>query len=249
MDLGDFVEEGKPAVFTFHILKKSSPSCRPSALNHHDGPPLQSWGNQVSRLELTPGLCPPQEPLQALPGPCPAWGPSWTAPCLCPPPWSVPELRGRQHPTPCSHTPPLTWCTASQPPRAQARNGEPASLSPQVQSKARPSAPPPLHLESTFVSVVRLDEATSRIPLESSQPVPLTPSFLSGAAIVLLHGKNQIMGPWLKTRLWLSHRLGTEPPSHPSDPESCVPGQQVPSAGSLPKERKKEKKVKSLSCV
>ena len=106
-----------------------------------------------------------------------------------------------------------------------------------------------MHLESTLVSVVRLDEATSRIPLESSQPVPLTPSFLSGAAIVLLHGKNQITGPWLKTRLWLSHRPGTEPPSHPSDPESCVPGQQVPSAGSLPKERKKEKKVKSLSCV
>lgn len=26
VDLGDFVEEGKPAVFTFHILKKFSPS-------------------------------------------------------------------------------------------------------------------------------------------------------------------------------------------------------------------------------
>lgn len=39
MDLGDFVEEGKPAVFTFHILKSLHRPARPSALNHHDGPP------------------------------------------------------------------------------------------------------------------------------------------------------------------------------------------------------------------
>lgn len=116
----------------------------------------------------------PQEPLQFLPGPCPAWGPPRTAPCLCPPPWSVLELRGRQHPTPCSHAPSPDLVHSVTATTAQARNGEPASLSSQVQSKASLSAPPPMHLESTLLSVARLDEAASSIPLESSQPVPLT---------------------------------------------------------------------------
>ena len=190
----------------------------------------------------------PQEPLQVLPGPCPAWGPLWTAPCLCPPPRSVPELRGRQHPTPCSYTPPLTWYTASQPPRAQARNRKLASLSPQVQSKASPSAPPPIHLESTLVSVVRLEEATSSIPLESSQLVPLTP--------VLSQWRSHHVPSWQQS----DHRPLAENPSV-AFPSTWHRAPQLPvrprelcvwTTGPFrrePSQRKKEKKVKSLSCV
>lgn len=148
---------------------------------------------------------------------------------------------GDSTPLPAPTPPPLTWYTASQPQRLRPEMGS------QPHSRPRSSPKPAyrLHLPCTWSPHFSPSPGWTKPPLVS----PWSPlsrfhspaSFPNGAAIMFLHSKNRIMGPWVKTLLWLSHRPGTEPLSHLSDPESCVPGQQVPSAGSLPKERKKRK--------
>ena len=131
---------------------------------------------------------------------------------------------------------------------AQARNGEPASLSPQVQSKASPSAPPPMHLESTLLSVARLDVAASSIPLESSQPVPLTPILSQWCSHHVPSQQESDHGPLGENPSVAFPSTWHRAPQPPVRPRELCAWTTGPFCREPP-QRKKEKKVNSLSRV